>query len=271
MIRKISVIVIFMMLCGGCAMTASKHQETKKFAAARPYDADHHALTTAEAGKLLKHFGKVTGVKPAPIKGLYEVTLRQGNRQMAAYIDFSKKHILAGRIYDIASRKMITPLPTEVPVRLSKAQLDKIKPENSILMGNPKGTQRMFVFTDPDCPYCKRLYGELKKLMPMEPDLSIYIKMYPLKMHYGAYDKARVILAAHSLDMLDKAFAGGKLPPAGEKDRKQPIDETIKLAESLGIRGTPAMVFPDGRLVIGFRSAGAMHALLTPPAEGAAQ
>jgi thiol:disulfide interchange protein DsbC len=199
------------------------------------------------------------------------VIIQQGDREMPAYVDFGKKLILAGPIYDIATRKIISPLPTEKPVKLSRAQLDRIKLENSIIMGNPKGSNRLFVFTDPDCGYCKRLYEELKGLVSMEPELTIYIKMYPLRMHREAYDKARVILAARSLEMLDEAFAGKKLPPPGEKDSGAPVDETIKLAESLGIRGTPALVFPDGRLIIGFRSAQNLHELLTPPAKQEAQ
>lgn len=277
MIKRISVIVIILFLCVGCAVIASKHHDTQKVASTHLHDtachncAACHSLSKAEAGNLLKQFGQVQEVKLSPVKGLYEVTIQQGNQQMAAYIDFSKKLILAGRIYDIASRKMMTPLPAEMPMKLSKAQFERLKPDDSLIMGNRSGTKHMYVFTDPDCPYCKRLHEELKKLASLEPDLAICIKMNPLRMHPGAYDRARVILASRSLDMLDKAFAGGKLPAAGEKESKKAVDATIRLAEALGIKGTPAMVFPDGRLIIGFRSAQQMHALLTPPVKQAVQ
>jgi thiol:disulfide interchange protein DsbC len=273
MIKKIAATVLFILLGAGCAMIASKHHETQKALSPHHHDEAHHncaschSLSKEEAKTLLKNFGEVKDIKTAPVKGLYEITLQQGNQQIAAYVDFSKQLILAGRIFDISTRKMITPPPKKVPMKLSKAQLDRIKLENSIIMGNDNGRKRMFVFTDPDCPHCKRLHEELKKLVSMEPDLAIHIKMYPLKMHRKAYDKARVILAAGSLDMLDKAFAGEKLPSPGEKDPKEPVDETIKLAKSLGIRGTPALVFPDGKLVTGFRDAKRMQSLLTPTEE----
>jgi thiol:disulfide interchange protein DsbC len=277
MIRKISVIVLFILLGAGCAMIASKHQETQKELSPHHHDEAHHncatchSLSKEEAKTLLKNFGEVKDIKPAPVKGLYEITFQQGNQQIAAYVDFSKQLILAGRIFDIDTRKMISPPPKKVPRELSKSQLDRIELEDSIIMGNGNGRKRMFVFTDPDCPHCKRLHEELKKLVSMEPDLAIHIKMYPLRMHRKAYDKARVILAAGSLDLLNKAFAGKKLPAPGEKDRKEPVDETIELAQSLGIRGTPAIVFPDGRLVTGFRDAKRMQALLTPTAKRGAK
>jgi thiol:disulfide interchange protein DsbC len=264
-------IALFILVCAGCAMMAAKQpHETQKVTSPHHHDAGQHncsachTLSKAEAETLLHRFGVVKDVRPAPVKGLYEVILQQGNRQMAAYVDFGKKLILAGPIYAIATRKMISPMPAELPVQLSKTQLDRIGLEDSIIMGNRNGKKHLFVFTDPDCEYCKRLYGELKRLVAMEPDLAICIKMYPLKMHRGAYDKARAILADQSLDMLDKAFAGRKLPPAGEKTSGEPVDATIRLAESLGIRGTPALVFPDGRLIIGFRNAENLHALLSP-------
>jgi protein-disulfide isomerase len=34
-----------------------------------------------------------------------------------------------------------------------------------------------------------------------------------------------------------------------------PVDKTIQVAESLGIRGTPALVLTDGMVVTGFRDA----------------
>lgn len=275
--RRMSVIVLLVLLCAGCQKIESKHHEMQKVASLDHHDAAQHdcaachSLSNAEAETLLKNFGEVKDVKLAPVKGLYEVTLQQGGQQMAAYIDFGKKRILSGRLFDITTRKLLTPLPKKVPVKLSKAQLEQIKLEDSILMGNLNGKKRMFVFADPDCPYCKRLHDELKKLVPMEPDLAISIKIYPLKMHRNAYDKARVILAAKSLDMLDKAFAGEKLPSPGEKDPKKPVDETIKIAKSLGIEGTPALVLPDGQLVMGFQEAEKIHEMLAPTTKRAAE
>lgn len=98
--------------------------------------------------------------------------------------------------------------------------------------------------------------------MVLEPDLAIYIKMFPLKMHPEAYSKSRVILGANSLELLEKAFSGEKMPEPGDKDLKTPVDETIKLAESLGIDGTPALLLPGGLLISGARDAASLQKLL---------
>ncbi len=222
-----------------------------------------HALSKQDAGAIFKDIGEVIDVKMSPVKGLYEVTVRQSNRQATAYLDFGKKLLLPGPVFEIATKRPLTPAPEELPKVLSKAELEKIPVTNSIIMGNPSGKKRMFVFTDPDCPFCGKLHDELKTLVALEPDLVIYVKMFPLKMHPAAYDKARVILGSGSPEILEKAFAGEKLPEPGDKDPKEPVDETLKLGESLGIDGTPAIVLPGGRLITGARDAASLRTLLT--------
>jgi thiol:disulfide interchange protein DsbC len=89
----------------------------------------------------------------------------------------------------------------------------------------------------------------MKKVIAERKDIAFYIKMYPLPMHKEAYDKAKAIVCEKSLALLDDAFEKKPLPKP--KCETTVIDENIKLAQKLGISGTPAMVFPDGKLVPG--------------------
>ena len=73
--------------------------------------------------------------------------------------------------------------------------------------------------------------------------------MYPLPMHKDAYDKAKAIVCEKSLALLEDAFEKKPLPKP--KCETTVIDENIKLAQKLGISGTPAMIFPDGKIVPG--------------------
>ncbi len=85
--------------------------------------------------------------------------------------------------------------------------------------------------------------------MEERKDIAFYIKMYPLPMHSGAYDKAKAIVCEKSLALLDDAFEQKELPKP--KCDTKVIDENIALAKKLGITGTPAIIFPDGRVVPG--------------------
>lgn len=269
--QYVFVVTILVLIAAGAtdAISASPAKKTRQKSAAPSPDkalihncVSCHSLTKEEAGTIFKGLGEVKSVKMSPVKGLFEVTVQQGNRQAVAYLDFGKKLLVPGPIFDITTKTSLTPPPVELPKILSKDELAEIPLTNSIVMGNPNGKKSLIVFTDPVCPFCVRLHGELKKLVVLEPDLAIYIKMFPLKMHPDAYDKARVILGSRSLEMLEKAFAKETLPAPGSKDPKEPVDETLKVGESLGIDGTPAMIFPNGRLVAGARSATDIKKLL---------
>ena len=96
----------------------------------------------------------------------------------------------------------------------------------------------------------------MKKVIEERKDIAFYIKMFPLPMHAGAYDKAKAIVCEKSLALLEDAFAKKELPKP--KCDTKAIDENIKLAEKLGITGTPAVIFPDGRVVAGAMDAKAI-------------
>lgn len=221
-----------------------------------------HAISLQEANSILKDLGTVKSVKPAAVRGLYELTIEQQGKTGVAYLDYGKKHIISGPVYDIASRQVVGAAPVSAKKHLERLDPATLKTGDSLVLGNPKGKKKLFVFTDPECPFCAKMHAELKKLVDLEPDLAIYIKLFPLKMHPHAYDKARVILSAKSLKLLEKSFAGEALPAPKAKDAKKPVDDTMRFAESVGIDSTPTLVLPDGRILPGAKDAKSMQELL---------
>lgn len=222
-----------------------------------------HTLTLGEAKTLMKKTGgEVKKVRLSPIKGLFEVIFTKNGQQGTAYLDFGKKHLIPGPVFNLATMKPIGEAAASQPKSVSKINIDKIPKDNSIIMGNPMGRKKLFVFTDPECPFCKKLHGELKKLVEMDRSLTVYVKMFPLPMHPKAYDKARVILGAKSIKMLDQAFAGAALPQPGPKDSTKGVDETVRFAESNGISLTPTLIMPDGRVVLGYWDAPTIQKLM---------
>lgn len=93
----------------------------------------------------------------------------------------------------------------------------------------------------------------MKKVLGKRKDIVFYIKLYPLPMHKGAYDKAKAIICEKSLSMLEDAFEKKELPKP--KCETTAVDENIKLAGKLGITGTPAIILPDGGIVPGYKDA----------------
>lgn len=101
----------------------------------------------------------------------------------------------------------------------------------------------------------------MKTVVKERKDIAFYIIMYPLtSIHPEAYEKSKAIVCEKSLALLEDAFEKKQLPTA--KCETKVIDENIKLAQKLGINGTPAMIFPDGKVISGMRDAKAIMEMI---------
>ena len=89
----------------------------------------------------------------------------------------------------------------------------------------------------------------MEKVLKERKDIAFYILLFPLAMHKDAYWKSKSIVCNRSLKMLEDAFAKKEIPQP-ECDTKE-IDANMKVAQALGITGTPALVLPDGRFRTG--------------------
>lgn len=224
-----------------------------------------HTLSVKDAGELLKKTGiNVKSVKQAPSKGLFEILVEKDNKQGIIFIDYGKKHLLQGMIVNLDTLQPASAHEMDLPQPKQPTSLDvsKIPVDKAVVMGNPKGSKKLYVFTDPDCPYCRKGHDELKKLAKIAPDVAIHVMLLPLPMHPASYDKSRAVLETKSLDVLDKAFSGKEIPKPTKESSKKAIDEIAKFANANGISGTPTMVLPDGTIQVGMRDADTMKKML---------
>jgi thiol:disulfide interchange protein DsbC len=224
-----------------------------------------HTLTEKDANELLKKTGiNVKSVKQSPSRGLFELLVEKDNKQGILFIDYGKKHLMQGVVVSLDTLQPVSALAQDLPQprQVTSVDVSTIPVDKAVIMGNPKGSKKLYVFTDPDCPYCKKGHLELKKLAAIAPDVAIYVMLYPLPMHPGAYDKSRTVLETKSLELMDKAFDGKDVPKPTKESSKKAIDEIIAFANANGISGTPTMVMPDGKIEVGMRDAETMKKML---------
>lgn len=224
-----------------------------------------HTLTPGEATGLLKKIGAtVTSVRQAPARGLFELLVEKDGQKGVLLMDYGKKHLIQGAMFNIETMEQVVAHKKELTPPKPNTSLDvkTIPDDHSIVMGNPKGSKKLYVFTDPDCPFCRKGHVELKKLARITSDVAIHIMLFPLPMHHGAYDKARAVYESKSLAMLDDAFEGKDIPKPAHDSSRKAIDEIIRFANANGISGTPTMVLPDGTIQVGMRDAETLKKML---------
>ena len=139
----------------------------------------------------------------------------------------------------------------------------------NVTLGNKNGDVTFVEFFDYNCGYCKRAMSDMLDLLKTDPKLKVVLKEFPV-LSEGSVEAAKVAVAVRMQDSgakyldfhqrllggrgpADKARALAAAKDAGldmariEKDMASPearatIEENFKLAESMGMNGTPSYV-----------------------------
>jgi protein-disulfide isomerase len=147
-----------------------------------------------------------------------------------------------------------------------------------VVLGNKDGDVTFVEFFDYNCGYCKRAMADMLDLLKNDPKLKVVLKEFPV-LSEGSVEAAKVAVAVRMQDPTGKKYLdfhqkllGGRGPAdkaralaaakdAGldvariEKDLANPevkstIEENFKLAEDMGLNGTPSYVIGK-QIVVG--------------------
>ena len=222
-----------------------------------------HKITLEETANIFKNFEqfKVVSVGEGPIRGMWEVQVEVKGKKLPIYLHYSRKHFFTGNIIDIESKKVVSNSPAPETAPKEKIDVSNIPLDDAIIIGKPSAVNKVIVFDDPDCPFCRKLHPEMKEVISKRDDIAFYIKLFPLvELHPKSYDKSKAIVCSKSFKLLDDAFSG-KDVPSPSCETKQ-IDKNIELASKLGITGTPTLILKNGEIIPGYAKADALITMI---------
>ena len=194
------------------------------------------------------------------------------------------------RNYLLAHPEVLEEAMAELSKRQTAAEAEKQKASvatnaetifnspRGVVLGNKDGDVTFVEFFDYNCGYCKRAMADMLDLMKTDPKLKVVLKEFPV-LSQGSVEAAQVAVAVRMQDpsgkkyldfhqklltgrgAADKARAMAAAKDAGldteriEKDLASPevratIEENFKLAEAMGMNGTPSYVIGQ-QVVIG--------------------
>lgn len=184
---------------------------------------------------------QVDSVSKSPLPGLYEVVVDGSH---IVYVDQDAKYLLEGVLVETATKRNLT---EERINKLTAVNFDSLPLSQAIKVVHGDGSRRLAVFSDPDCPFCRKLEPELAQLK----NVTIYIFPYPLPMHTDAARKARVIWCSPDPSKAwDDFMLRGKLAD-NKGDCPNPIDANLALGQKLNVQGTPNIILPNGQRIPG--------------------
>jgi thiol:disulfide interchange protein DsbC len=193
---------------------------------------------------------KIPGAKPedlraTPVPGIFELT----HGADISYVSADAKYIFSGDLYRVAEGNDFPNLTEERRHDLRAKLLSTVPEAEMIIFGpkNPKYT--ITVFTDVDCPWCRRLHSQMADYNRL--GIRVRYMAWPRTAPKSeSWLKAESVWCAKNRgDALAKAIAGESVPAASCPD---PVQRHHELGRQLGVTGTPGIVLADGELVPGY-------------------
>ena len=192
------------------------------------------------------------------------------------YIDEAARYLFVGRLYDLEKRRDVTATrlielnpdllaagaaraargvdsaDQSNTAKAAKSKVDTagLPKDGAVHWGNPRG-EKLIVFSDFQCGYCRQLTGALK-------DTGLFIEERPISI-FGASSRRMaegVLCARNPAKAMHQAYAGQTHPIPSSCDVSEALDANEAFAKANGFSGTPVIVrAKDGAVLHGYRDA----------------
>lgn len=201
---------------------------------------------------------QIDDIAPSPIPGLYQVAIQGGQ---TIFVSADAQYLIPGDLYQATSDGLVN-LGENRRTELRREQIAALD-ESDMIVFEPKGERKatLTVFTDVDCPYCRKLHEEINELTG-----------YGIAVRYLAFPRTGLNTETHAKmvstwcaddpkAMLTSAKRGGAVP---EAICDSPVEEQYQLGREVGVTGTPALVLEDGSIMPGYVPAETLASYLVP-------
>jgi thiol:disulfide interchange protein DsbC len=200
---------------------------------------------------------RIDGIQPAPMPGLFEVRFQTRDGPQLLYTDGNANFFFVeGSIIDVKSGRNLT---EERLLKLSAIEFSALPLDLAVKIQRGNGKRVLAMFTDPYCPYCRRLEQSLLQI----DDITVYVFMYPvIRPDYADHSRAVWCSPDRAKAWLELAANETPRVPAGGANCANPVDKVIELGKALRVTGTPTLYFANGERAGGGMEIGKLRAKL---------
>lgn len=194
----------------------------------------------------------VSNLRESPMPNLYKIDL---NGQLA-FVSGDGSFLIAGEMYQVNPGHLVNlqeqerqeqelafaPKRAELLAALDKKDMIIYKPESEI-----KG--HVYVFTDIDCPYCRKLHNQIPEMLSQG-----------IEVRYLAFPRAGI--RSRSAQKLETTWCSSDPQDTMTRYKtgqdvtlnvcdSNPVADQYMLGQEIGVRGTPAIVLESGQIIPG--------------------
>jgi thiol:disulfide interchange protein DsbC len=185
-------------------------------------------------------------LRATPIPGIWE--LDRGADMI--YVTADGKYAITGDLYDLPKNANLS----EARRKDAREKLLAGIPESDMLIFGPKNLKyTVTVFTDVDCPYCRKLHSQIAEYNRL--GVRVRYLFYPRSgPDTESWAKAeQVWCSTNRNDALTKAKLGQELK-SPKSCGNSPVARDYALGQKFDIKGTPAIVLNNGEMLGGYLS-----------------
>ena len=168
-----------------------------------------------------------------------------------AYLFEEGRYVLIGKLIDLETGEDLTELAKDK----DNIELLKSFPEADMVVfpATGKTQQTITIFTDSDCPFCRKLHKEVPELQ--KAGIKVRYIPFPRGGKLGkAYENMKSIWCAKDR-LTAMSIAKGTKPGSLKKTdcaAASIVDRGYELGIKIGLRGTPAIILENGRMLNGY-------------------
>lgn len=212
------------------------------------------------AQAVLEEFAKrlpqiaVDEIRPTPVDGLYELTIGAS----VVYVTDDGRFLLSGELIDLRAG---TNLSDARKSEIRGDMLARMSDDDMIVFAPETGTIKhtITVFTDIDCPYCRRLHEEVPELN--DNGVAVRYLLFP-RAGVGS-QSYRTSVSVWCAGDRQSALTAAKAGRSVEQQRcNNPVESHLEIGRELGVSGTPYMVLDNGAVIPGYQAADQLLARL---------
>lgn len=175
-------------------------------------------------------------------QGVYRMEL-EGN---FAYAYTNGDFILLGDLYNTKDKVNVG----DAVKSAEMASLISDLPVSKMIVFGPKDAKRhITVFTDIDCGYCRKLHNEVPQLTAA--GIQVRYLAFP-RAGVGSESHKKYVSVWCSDDQQASLTAAKSGKSISSASCDNPIEESYKLGQQVGVRGTPTIIFDDGTVTPGY-------------------
>lgn len=195
---------------------------------------------------------KIDRIQATSIPSIYEVMMGAE----VVYISKDGRYMLQGDLIDINAKKNLT---EDQRAKGRIKLLSAVKPSDMIIFSPKTPKHVVAVFTDIDCPYCRKMHDEIAAYNRLGIEIR-YLAFPRAGLNTESYNKMVAVFCAPDRKAAMTAAKANKPVPA--KTCVNPVEAHMRLVSELGLTGTPTLILKDGSIIPGYVPAERLAAAL---------